>query len=62
MSAIPAVNAFVLKHTLKLIEAVGILLLWGFWISIIYVGWTGGETCVDVSFGLMKSMIPLTDA
>jgi hypothetical protein len=37
MSTFPAVNAFVLKHTQKLIEAIGTLMAWSFWILIIYM-------------------------
>ena len=43
MSGYPAVNEFVQKHVLKLLDALGTVLLWGFWVLIGYVllSWVG---------------------
>jgi hypothetical protein len=43
LAIFPAWNDFALKHVLKLIEALGVILAWGFWILIGYLllGWRG---------------------
>jgi len=43
MSVWPPLHAFVEKHVLKLIEAIGTLMLWGFWFVLAYAlfAWLG---------------------
>jgi hypothetical protein len=43
LALFPAWNALALKHVLKLIEAIGTLFAWGFWLLIAYavLAWLG---------------------